>query len=66
LHYLSVDETDLLNPLLLDNMKEGAMLLTKHISMNNDAILIIDADCDGYCSGAIFLNYFNRLFPAWV
>jgi single-stranded DNA-specific DHH superfamily exonuclease len=47
-------------------MKEGAMLLAKHISMNNDAILIIDADCDGYCSGAIFLNYFSRLFPAWV
>jgi len=47
-------------------MKEGAALLAKHISMNNDAILIIDADCDGYCSGAIFLNYFNRLFPAWV
>lgn len=47
-------------------MKEGAALLAKHISMNNDAMLIIDADCDGYCSGAIFLNYFNRLFPAWV
>lgn len=26
----------------------------------------MDSDCDGYCSSAIFLNYFNRIFPAWV
>lgn len=65
-HYLMVDDTDLLPPTYLDHMYEGAQLLAKHISLNSKALLIIDADADGYSSSAILLNYLNRLFPAWV
>lgn len=65
-HYLNADEADVLDPLLLDNMREGAQLLAKHIANNTQALIVVDSDCDGYCSSAIFLNYFNRLFPAWV
>lgn len=65
-HYLNADEADVLDPLLLDNMREGAQLLAKHIANNTKALIVVDSDCDGYCSSAIFLNYFNRLFPAWV
>ena len=65
-HFLNADEADVLNPLLLDNMREGAQLLARHISQNSKALIVVDSDCDGYCSSAILLNYLNRLFPAWV
>jgi single-stranded-DNA-specific exonuclease len=61
-----VDEKDLLNPLDLDNIEEGAKLLAKHIAANSKVHIIIDADNDGYASAALFLNYFNRHFPSWV
>ena len=41
-------------------------MLIKHIAANDNAYVIVDADCDGYTSSAILLNYLNRLFPAWV
>ena len=65
-HFLNVDENDLYDPLLLDNMRAGVEMLAKHISNNDNAIIIIDSDCDGYTSSAIFLNYLNRHFPSWV
>ena len=48
------------------NMRDGVKMLMKHIAANDDAYVIVDADCDGYTSSAILLNYLNRLFPAWV
>lgn len=65
-HYLTTDDNDLLPPTLLDNMQEGAKILAKHILYGNNALLIIDADADGFSSSAILLNYLNRLFPSWV
>ena len=50
----------------MDNIKEGAELLAKHISYGSHALIIQDSDCDGMCSTAILLNYLNRLFPGWV
>ena len=52
--------------MLLDHMKEGASLLAKHISLNSKALIVVDADCDGFCSSAIFMNYFNLHFPSWI
>ena len=65
-HFLHADESDVYSPLLLDNMSAAAKLLATHIAANDRALIVVDADCDGYCSSAIFLNYFHRLFPAWV
>ena len=65
-HFLHADEEDVLNPTLLANMREGAQALSKHIAANDRALIVVDSDCDGYCSSAIFLNYFNKLFPSWV
>ena len=31
-HFLTTDENDILNPLLLDHMREGVELLIKHIN----------------------------------
>ena len=47
-------------------MRDGIIMLTRHISNNDNAYLVVDADCDGYTSSAILLNYLNRHFPAWV
>lgn len=47
-------------------MREGVEMLIKHINNNNKTLLIIDSDCDGYCSAAILMNYLNRFFPSWV
>lgn len=63
---MNVDENDVLDPMLLDNMRQGVGMLIKHISDNDKAYLIVDADCDGYTSSAILMNYLNRHFPAWV
>lgn len=65
-HFLHANENDVLSPTLLDNMREAAQALSKHIANNNRALIVVDSDCDGYCSSAIFLNYFNKLFPSWV
>ena len=65
-HFLNVDEKDVLDPMLLDHIKDGIAMLIKHISANDDALLVVDSDCDGYCSSALLLNYLNCHFPAWT
>lgn len=65
-HFLSTDENDLIDPLRLDHMREGAQMLIKHINNNDKAVIIVDSDADGYTSSAIFMNYLNRFFPAWI
>ena len=52
--------------MLLMNMRDGVKMLMKHIAANDNIYVIVDADCDGYTSSAILLNYLNKLFPAWV
>ena len=37
-----VDESDLIDPLLLDNIQDGVKMLIKHISMRNQAVIIVD------------------------
>ena len=34
-HYLNTTNSDIINPLLLDNIEQGAKLLIKHIQSNN-------------------------------
>jgi len=47
-------------------MVEGLQMLAKHINANDKALIVVDADADGFCSAAIFMNYFNKFFPGWV
>ena len=65
-HYLNTLDTDILSPLGLANIKNGAQLLVSHMSQGSKVLVIIDSDCDGYCSSAILINYLNNLFPAFV
>ena len=65
-HYLNTSADDELSPLDLDNMEKGARLLVSHIAQKSKVLVIVDSDCDGYCSSAILINYLNHLFPAFV
>lgn len=65
-HYLNTTDSDILDPLLLDNMEKGAAMLATCIRDNKRLFLQVDSDCDGFTSAAVFLNYLNRLFPSFV
>ena len=65
-HYLNTEVDDILPPASIANIKEGAAMLIKHISQNSKVMLQIDSDCDGFTSFAVFMNYLNNLFPAFV
>lgn len=62
-NFLYPKESDMYDPLLLDNMKEAAELLIKNIEEGNKILVIVDVDCDGYTSSAILINYITRTWP---
>ena len=41
-------------------------MLLNTISRNNNALIIVDCDADGYTSAALFINYLYRIFPTWT
>ena len=47
-------------------LKNAAAALITTIKNNEDAIVIVDSDCDGYVSSSTLINYLYDLFPAWV
>lgn len=65
-HYLNTTDQDILNPSQIDNIKEGAEMLLRHIQANDQIMIQIDSDCDGYTSAATLINYLNCLFPGYV
>ena len=65
-HYLNTDDTDILSPELIANIRDGARMLVDHISQNDKVLIVADSDCDGYTSAALLLNYLYCLFPGFV
>lgn len=65
-HYLHTTDDDLNAPWLLDNIEEGLKVLVQHIANQDELFMTIDSDADGFTSAALFLNYLNCLFPAYV
>lgn len=65
-HYLNTTDNDILDPLTIARIQDGAKMLIKHISQNDKIFIQIDSDCDGYTSAATLINYLNRLFPGFV
>ena len=47
-------------------MKEGVVMLIKHIAANKPLFCQIDSDNDGYTAGALLLNYLYKLFPTYT
>lgn len=52
---------------LNENLLNNAIKTIAYAAKNEqDALLIVDSDCDGFCSASLFLNYFHKIFPYWV
>lgn len=41
-HYLNTTDDDIINPLKLDNIHEGVIMLIKHIEQNNPIFIQVD------------------------
>ena len=65
-HYLNVSDEDILGLNQIDNLLEGVKMLLPHIYQEDDMMVQVDSDADGYCSAAIFINYLNSIFPGYV
>lgn len=67
-HFLHTTDEDINDFKLLgeDNLQKAAKLLLTVISMNKKAVIIVDADCDGFTSAAILINYLAEEFPEYV
>lgn len=50
-------------PELLDNMDVGAKLLDNTLAADEQILLIVDSDCDGFTSASIMYQYIKKLKP---
>lgn len=41
-------------------------MILKTIRANENAVMLIDADCDGFSSASLLANYLYKYFPKWV
>lgn len=55
--FLSPSATSIQNPRVYDNMERAVCLYLSHIENGSHILVVVDADCDGYCSNSAFINY---------
>ena len=67
-HYLNPTYKDVNDPELLgiEQLRDGAAALTTAIQLNQNICVVVDADCDGFTSSALLINYLYDLFPNYV
>ena len=67
-HYMNTTDRDINDFLSLgeDNLKQAAVHLCNTIQEDKSCLIIVDADCDGYTSSAILINYLHHWVPSWT
>lgn len=67
-HYLNTTDGDINSPSAFGEqvMKRAAAALVQCAQKNGKCLVVVDADCDGYTSSAILLNYLNDILPTWT
>lgn len=67
-HYLNTTDKDINKPEQFgeSNLKSAAALVIQTVHANKQMVVIVDCDCDGYTSAAIFINYMHDLFTGYV
>ena len=66
--YINTTDNDINSPLMFgeDKMKQAAIAIMKCIQSEKRMLVVVDCDCDGYTSAAIFINYLHDLFPSYT
>lgn len=66
--YLHNNDQDIYLPDAFDKelLHKGATMLMTHIAKEDNAIIIVDSDVDGWTSAALMINYLYKCFPAWT
>lgn len=59
--YMQPSGQHILPPSCLDNVGAGAELLLKTLKAHGRILLVVDSDCDGYCSSAIIYRYIKKI-----
>ena len=59
-HYLHTTDEDINNYLSfgVENIVAGINLVKDAVKNNKSMLVVVDADCDGYTSSALWMNYF--------
>lgn len=67
-HYLNTTDADINSPLAFgeDKMKAAAAALMRCVSTEKRMLVVVDCDCDGYTSSAIFINYLHDIVPSYT
>ena len=64
--YLNTTDDAILDYNTIDNIEEGVKMLFTHIMNEDDILVQVDPDADGYCSAAILINYLNKVVPGFT
>lgn len=59
--FLCPTSANISSPFIYKNMSEGVKLLLDSIKNNLKIGILIDSDCDGYCSAAMLMNYIREI-----
>ena len=67
-HYMNTTDRDINDFLSLgeDDLKQAVVHLCNTIQEDKSCLIIVDADCDGYTSSAILINYLHHWVPSWT
>ena len=55
--FLKPSRASIQDPRVYDNMEKAVDLYLAHIKNGSNILIVVDTDCDGYCSNSIFYNY---------
>lgn len=55
--FLNPSATSIQNPRVYDNMEKAVNLYLSHVKNGSHILVVVDTDCDGYCSNSAFINY---------
>lgn len=68
-HYLNTTDKDINSFNLLNkdsNLQNAYNTLTECMSQKQECLVVVDADCDGFTSSALLINYLYDIEPDWV
>ena len=67
-HYLNTTDADISDPLEFgqEKMSLAARAIATCIGQEKKMLVVVDCDCDGFTSSAIFINYLHDMVPSYT